>query len=513
MVGKRLAIGSVATGPVRFDTVRAMPRIHPPLVAILVVAMLPAATLADRLLIDCPDALRPAMARWTAWRSEQGHTVEWVDTAGQAMLNGELDRNERTRLILVGDGHRVGVQPRNVPAKVVSRYGPESHLASDLPIGESLGAGGVARFPFTTAESLSAYLDRVIDREGRAPGWGDHRLQFTAGVGGFSPTIDAAIEGAAKRLISDLSSPSQEISLCRVAEPRPQSIDRGGVWVWLGHGLRERLPGVRSTSAKSLTDGADFAVLLACYTGDFTTLSDSVAEELLKSHGGPVVVIASTRVSMPYGNARLGGELLSALSSQPGSSIGELFAIARDASLKESGNPRLAGLDPLAALLGGEPTSLPHERWDHAQMYHLLGDPLCVVDRSTSLSLQVSPTTRRGAPISVRGVAPFAGWMRGEILATVGGTSKTTRHERWVRAGEAFTLELAPPETWQRGKRVVRLGVAGRQGLAVGTAWVQMLRGQTKVESRPSDPLLSGGAGRIERPAVSNKTPIARSGG
>lgn len=487
----------MATELGRIDTVAAMPRFcqrecGQRIVAVLVLAMLPAFTLADHLLVDCPASLRPAMARWMAWRRGQGHTAQWIDATREATSDAGRNSIDRTNLILVGDGDRVGAKPQYVPAKVVSRYGPESRLATDQPIREAQGADVVARLPFTNAESLSAYLDRVIECDRRLTSWSDLRLQFTAGVGGFSPVVDAAIEGAAKRLIRELSSPAQEISLNRVTEPWERSGERGGVWVWLGHGLRDRLPGVRATTAESLTGGADFAVLLACYTGDFTAPDDCIAEQLLKSPGGPVVVIASTRVSMPYGNARLGGELLSAVSSQPGSSIGESFASAREASLKESHNPRLAGLDPLAALLGGDSTSLPHERWDHAQMYHLLGDPLCMVDQSTTLSVKVKPTTQQGLPISVEGVAPFAGWLRGEILAKTSDGTASTLSDRWVRAGQAFTVEIAPPESWQRGKRVVRIGVAGQHGLAVGTAQVQMQRSLTKMASPPASLASSG---------------------
>jgi len=139
--------------------------------------------------------------------------------------------------------------------------------------------------------------------------------------------------------------------------------------------------------------GADVAVLLACYAGDYQAAGECVAERLLAHPGGPLAVIAATRVSMPYGNTRLGGELLAAMGRRPGASIGGLVAEARRASVAPTADPRLEGLDAIARLLGAAEADLPIERREHAAMYCLLGDPLARVVRDGATGRVASGTS------------------------------------------------------------------------------------------------------------------------
>ena len=45
------------------------------------------------------------------------------------------------------------------------------------------------------------------------------------------------------------------------------------------------------------------ALCLCCYTGAFAEHADCLAEELLRSPGGPVAVYSGSSVTMPYGMA------------------------------------------------------------------------------------------------------------------------------------------------------------------------------------------------------------------
>lgn len=446
------------------------------LLGLLVVLLLGSWGEADRLLIHCPRALRPGMVEWVAWRESQGHSIEYLEDSRLDQIATATPKpatSSRTVLLLIGDGTQAGMRPGRVPASVISAYGPEDTIASDHVLATSIGAESVARLPFNNAGSLQRFLRRAKQRSEAPARWGTTRLQIVAGAGGFSPWIDAAIEGAAKRLLGDLTPRHRRLSLTRVDASQPMSkvaspvSDTGGVWVWLGHGLRDRLPGIAALRVPTLTNGADVAVLLACYTGDVEAPGMAVAEQMLASPNGPLAVVASTRVSMPYGNARLGAEML--VERGRGTTISRQFATARLKSLEETDDPRLNGLDQLAKCLGGRGDFLKQERWEHAQMYHLYGDPFTRFDRSVALALAVDKPNPEGL-VAVRGVAPFDGELSARALGAVTSTNVASPSVRTVRQGEAFTVSLALPTSDRPGRRTIWVGIQGEDAFAAGAS-------------------------------------------
>ena len=241
------------------------------ILTILAAALAAPAAWADQITVVCPQDLRPALGRWLAFRQSQGHRVRVVDRVDTARpAAGGL-------LMLIGDGSAVGVPQRRVEARVVGRFGPEKGIPTDTPHADPDGDGlvdtAVGRLPFNDPSSLAWYLDRVIRSEQRPTGWGDTRLQIVAGAGGFGPTVDRVIEAAAHRLVDELAPAESAVSLRRIGGAGADGLHEradtlGGVWVWLGHGLRDRLPGLAARDLVRLTRGADIAVLLACYAGD-----------------------------------------------------------------------------------------------------------------------------------------------------------------------------------------------------------------------------------------------------
>lgn len=463
----------------------------------VVVAMAALTARADLVVVIVEPELRPAMSDWIALRGRQGHRVQvatpidFPDRLGD--LSSQAKAGERAVLVLVGDGQRSGVPPVAAPTTVICRYGPETNIASDAPLGQLVGADVVARLPFNEPEALHAYLNRVVKRETSPATWGDLRLQLAAGVGGFSPLIDAAIEQAATGLLNRLAPVEATMSLTRYAmeqayetqPPREVSEEtaptRGGFWVWMGHGHRQALPGVADESLDATCGGADVAVLLACYAGDFAAPGRCVAERLLTASEGPLAVVAATRVTMPYGNTRFGAEMLMGLRGEVRPALGSLFADAKSRSLNTTTPTELQGLDQLAGLLGAEIEMLGAERQEHAMAYHLLGDPLLTLGRTTALPVSTTDRVVNDTPIEVHGVAPFAGRLRIEIAksASRGGGDLPLIVERDINAGEAFHIAQVAPEGWRSGSRRLRIGVEGPTGLAVGVATVT--RGVPKV--------------------------------
>lgn len=456
---------------------------------VLIVLLLGEAVWAESVLVVCPEELRPAMASWRRFREAEGRRIEYISQVDRPHISRRPD--ERRVLLLVGDGERVGPSPGSAPATVIRRYGPESEIATDLTLQERYHADSVARLPFNDPRSLARYLDRVIRRERRVADWGDTRVQIAAGVGGFSPMIDAAIEGSARRLLEGLAPLDAEVSLRRgdAIWREADNSTRGGVWVWLGHGLRDRLPGAPADGLSKATRGADVAVLVACYAGDFAAPGRCVAERLLDAPGGPLVVIGSTRVSMPYGNARLAGELLRGLGESNAAPLGDVLATARRRSLTESDSPLLASLDPIARLLGAEPELLTRERRDHALMYSLLGDPLIRVRRTTPHSAATSEVTVTDGEFVVRGWADSPGELRVELNRdrfALGDRERRSVTGLWkIDAPGAYRVALQTPSDWRPGEATVRVGLRSADGLALNATTTRVERPNVVAE-RPT---------------------------
>lgn len=443
---------------------------------------------AELVAIVCPEALRPSFSSWIAHREATGRQFRFVNPAdcnaelARLKLSRENEADERVAVILVGDGLRAGVAPQAMPARVVGRFGIEQDLLTDQLYADMAGADRVGRLPFNQPAALASYLQRVIERDTRPVTRYDTRLQVAAGVGGFSPLIDASIEGAAKSVVRRLASPTATIDLTRYDGKRqPLSISpksaRGGVWVWMGHGVRHYLPGIEPYRVAEATRGADVAVLLACYAGDFAARGKCVAEQLLHDPQGPLAVVASTRISMPYGNTRFGSELLVGHASpSPADTIGDLVSQSRRRCLAESKDPAISGLDHLARLLGSTNHSLLDERRDHAEMYQLLGDPLMATSRVTPMTIDTPPRLVGGEDLIVRGVASIDGRLTVQVVRSIDGTSAAKTTESPVRSGERFSVRVAADKSWQSGPRIVRVGIEGTQQFAIAASVITRSR-------------------------------------
>ena len=445
----------------------------------------------DDVLVVCPEGLREAMAPWVSLRESEGHQVDFVPP-GWLPPQVAAPPQARRVLMLIGDGQAIGEPPGHTPAQVIRRYAPEHSIVTDQTLRERFGADVVARLPFNDAQTLSWYLTRVVEREFEPVGWGEVRVQIAAGVGGFSPMIDAAIEGSARRLLEGLAPQDADVSLRRgeAIWRDPSDATRGGVWVWMGHGLRDRLPGVPRSRVGKITRGADVAVLVACYAGDFTAGTPCVAEQMLLSDAGPLAVIASTRVSMPYGNARLAGELLLGLGREQGQAIGVLLAGSRRRALPESNSPLLASLDPTARLLGAEPELLEQERREHALMYTLLGDPLLSVRRTSPHVFSSVGAAKSGAELVIEGWAQAPGLLRAELnrdrFAIAGKPRRSVSRQWRINAPGSYRVAVEAPEGWRPGKATLRVGLQTENGLALGATGVRIERPPTEVAARPA---------------------------
>ena len=409
--------------------------------------------------VVCPSAFRSALTPWLTYRTAQGHAIHVVEpgtTAEETRARIRASAEDRLRhVVLVGDapaGDLVNAGPNVIPthyrrAIVNVRWGSEADIATDQPYADVDGDGmddvALGRIPSNSAREVSRYLDKVIRYEQAPPAAWQRKIHVVAGVGGFGALADKAIELAARHLLSGMIPASYAIHLTSASWRSPfcptpwrfrdhalATMNEGSLyWVYLGHGHRDALDWVRtprgaypmleSRDAERLDCrvGSPVAVLLACYVGAFDSPTDCLAEVLLETEGGPVAVVSGTRVTMPYGNAVLGRELLRHAFQATPDTIGQLLLAAKRATLDngQAADQVRSSLDGIAQLLSPPPVDIAAERREHTAMYHLLGDPLLRLPNYEPIRVTNAEFDADRRRLVVRGIAPFHGTCMAEL--------------------------------------------------------------------------------------------------
>lgn len=376
-------------------------------------------------LVVCPVEFRDALAPWEAFRRAEGHEIALIApprTAAElrSTIRRVAEVGSLKYVLLVGDVpaaresaelRRLKVPTNYLPATVNTRWGSEPHIASDTPYadldGDQVPDLAVGRIPADSADELAATVRKILRYEQQVDdadvAW-KHRLNVVAGVGGFGVLADALIEATGTQVFTQTVPAGYEV-LPTMASPtsphcpptgqftsrvRQQFCDGCLAWIYLGHGRPTELDRVHTPQGAQpilsvrdvpqLQCGAHspLAVLVACYTGALDAETDCLGEELILADDGPVAVIAATRVTMPYGNAVLGCELLrSCFASQP-STLGDIVRRAQRRTLEKPADDDALRIsfDSLAQNVNPAATDLAAERREHVWMYHLLGDPL-----------------------------------------------------------------------------------------------------------------------------------------
>ncbi len=293
-----------------------------------------------------------------------------------------------------------------IPAKVTPRFGSELTIASDNGYADldddALPELAVGRLAADTPEELSRIVAKILAYE-RSSDFGLWRrnVNLVAGLGGFGPLADAAIEAAARRIIvtgvpasftTHITYGNWRSPYC----PNPlqfrqavvESLSEGSLcWIYVGHAWPHRLADVDvpggSYASISRADmplvrsrhGAPIACLLACYTAAFDRPDDCLAEEMLRAPGGPVAVVGGSRVTMPYAMAVLGCELMEQFFGAQPATLGRALVEAKRRTLSTAGEGSArAAVDALAMLIN--PADPRDELIEHLWLFNLLGDPL-----------------------------------------------------------------------------------------------------------------------------------------
>ena len=314
-------------------------------------------------------------------------------------------------LLLVGDTRAGG---KDIPAMPTHPLGFDvwyGYLATDNPRDARREvhrpAIAVGRLPARTSADLETMVSKTVSYETRSrPGPWQRRVHVVAGTPGYSPELDALINGFATMILANCVPPAYHVTMTHGLTSSPycpppdefeerviELFDGGALYVaYVGHG-----------SARSAMDVAGFrtgtimncgtmrkvrcpaqsrpiSFFIACNMSEFDGGSDCLAEVALKAPGGPVACVGSVRRSHPYGNAVLGVELVRALLDRQEATLGRCLLKAQTSlaaptmwfDLVRQGIDKSAGLPPQAC---------ERERIKHVYLYNLLGDPALRVSR------------------------------------------------------------------------------------------------------------------------------------
>ncbi|TWT65001.1 C25 family cysteine peptidase [Allorhodopirellula solitaria] len=345
-----------------------------------------------------------------------------------------------------------------LPSKATAAFGSTPTYPSDLPYGDFDGDGfsdaAVGRLPVVTSDQLAGLVHRILAYESsRDFGVWRRGFQLTAGVGGFGMLIDGAIESVTRTVLTSVlpaaakaqiayASPGHTFcppgdSFCDAVLSRYQNGSR--FWVYAGHGSIDQLnfltrapddaaalaqpSSIPVTSdgkwqVESLLDNdsvdrlagasdrASIGILLACYSGAYDAPGDCLAERMLLTPGGPVALIAASRLTMPYGNARFGLGLLESAYQESGTAdaperLGDAMLAAVDRlQTPKPGSTTEMMIDGLAGMISPAGVDLADERNEHAGLYHLLGDPTLNLQSPQPLAISIEPATTDSASLT-----------------------------------------------------------------------------------------------------------------
>lgn len=416
---------------------------------------------AGKCYVVCPPAFREALKSWIDYREQQGFEITVVSPEPSAnqtkksLLTAGLDASSAA-VLLVGDCRITAAESVDVSKETptfyrtpgpTAKWGTTATLAGDAPFGDIDGDAipdvPVGRLSVDSPGQLAGIVKRVMEYENSSD-FGEWRdtVQITAGVGGFGMLADAAIESATRSVLTTAVPPSTRLSVTYCSptsdfNPGPndffQSVLRryqqgGAFWVYLGHGNvteLDRVPGPggskRSVLAsddvsllESPASSAPIAVMLACYTGAFDATVDCLAEQMLFAEGGPIAVLAGSRVTMPYGNSIAAQGLINSFYNAKTENLGTAWLqaqreLATDAKDDLEIAERRKLVDLLATAVSPAADQLPDERLEHLHLYNLLGDPLLKLTHPGEVKLEVPRSIVAGTPLTIRGEVPQDG--------------------------------------------------------------------------------------------------------
>ncbi len=516
-----------------------------PSILLLVWVAFAGITSAADVVVVRPAAWAFALEDWKEHRQSQGFQIVEVDSSiGRSEIRRAIetvasDSNGQLRFVLLaGDVAGRELPATDVPtfhhaSTAMVRFGGEPMLASDNDYGDLDGDHSpdlaVGRIPADSAEQLKSALARVIayEKQNDFATW-RRNVHVVAGVGGFGALTDSVIEMTTRRFLADRIPGWSALTMTQASlqshycpDPHQFSdtcigrMNEGGMfWVYIGHGHVNTLDYLKAgdkflpimtnddVPAINTTGRAPIAVFLACYTGAFDALEDSLAEKLVLSEAGPIAAIAASRVSGPYGLAMLSDGMLASCFDQQTETLGEVVMQAKQNLLDdsrfdkaESATSQLGMINAIADALTPADYDLRAERLEHVWQVNLLGDPMLKLSHPTNLALSAKELVYPGEVVTVSGTSKSAGKLTLELARCRGQVSENVKlmhvglgddesndyQSRYLAANQCivvaeellcpagpFSLNITIPPDLPRGKYCLRMFHEGDGGWQVG---------------------------------------------
>jgi hypothetical protein len=437
-------------------------------ILLLTAAVLFAADEPADTVVVCPAEFAEALQPWLEHRVAQGHRFAHVSNQQSAdLIRKEIRKVGKAgnlrAIVLVGDADPRAERDseagaRSTPthhakAKVNVLWGSEPQIATDNWYADldddQLPDVAIGRLSADSPEELSRIVAKTIDYEkSDRKGMWRRRVNFVAGVGGFGKLADSVLETTTKKFLTDGIPASYETTMTYGSwrspfcpDPRrfhQATLDRlteGSLfWVYIGHGQRRYLDRVPTPTGQhhifdtddvvklQRTSGAPIAVFLACYTGAFDEVRDSLGEELLRNGDGPVATLCGSRITMPYAMAVMGNELMGEYFRERRETLGAVVMHAKRRmarTLTEEEQQQQANrhvLDSLAAVISPAPELLDEERREHVLLFNLLGDPLLRLQHPRDVRVEVDKKVRGGSELLISANSPIAGQCTVELV-------------------------------------------------------------------------------------------------
>ncbi len=419
--------------------------------ATLLAFVLGSPAMAPDVVVVCPDVFFQAMTAWLEHRTAQGHRIVVVPGAATSdevrqAIRAYAGGDRLQYVVLVGDAPAIAgpaAQPseRRIPAHYAKAevnivWGSEPHIATDDWYADldddQVPDVAIGRLTADTPEELSLMIGKTLAYE-RSAGFGlwRRRMNFVAGIGDFGSLTDLVLESSVRFFLTQQIPAAYAVHMtygnwqspyC----PNPRVFHRTALrrlnegcmfWLYLGHGLPQRLDHVSvpegdfpilSVADSSRMDAAGhppIALMLACYTGALDAVEDCLAEEMLRAPGGPVAVLAGSRVTMPYAMAVMASGLLDQCLQQRCSTLGQAVLRTKQMMVEEA-DPQddlRRVLDALASAISPMPAKLAAERAEHLMLFNLFGDPLLRLCWPEPVQLDVSRSAKAGSVLQVAG--------------------------------------------------------------------------------------------------------------
>ena len=430
------------------------------LACLLVPSVSPPSLAADAIIV-APREFLPALNPLIEHRQKQGHRFAYVPTSSRpdeirTAVRSIARSGELKFVLIVGDAEPAArlnptiaarcVPTQLIPAAVNVKYGSEPQIASDNWYADldddSLPDVAIGRIPADSPAELSRVVAKILayEKNNDFGAW-RHRVNFIAGVGGFSPVVDSVIETATSKLLTSGIPPTYDTSMTYGSWRSPYcpdprlfhavTVERHNegclFWVYIGHGHtteldRVSIPGerfhilnVNDCGKMRAKSGAPIAIMLACYTAGFDQPQDCLAEQLLKADGGPVAVYGGSRVTMPYAMGVMGTAMMHEYFQEHRATLGETILAAKRKTMARIDDPenpvglnRML-LDGVAAMMSPNKSELEAERREHLHIFNLLGDPMLTLVHPQEVDLSVATEARPGERIRITGRSPVAG--------------------------------------------------------------------------------------------------------